>query len=120
MRRGFTIALLALACSGGAWADDEGLASWYGARFHGRRTASGAKFDMHALTAAHPTLPFGTRVLVRNLLTGKEVEVRITDRGPHIKRRIIDLSQAAARAIGMARGVAKVRVTVLGEDEPTS
>ncbi len=93
-----------------------GLASWYGAKFHGKRTASGARFDMHAFTAAHPTLPFGTRVLVRNLATGKEVEVRITDRGPHLRRRIIDLSQAAARAIGMARGVAQVRLTVL----PTS
>jgi rare lipoprotein A len=96
-----------------------GLASWYGARFHGRRTASGARFDMHALTAAHPTLPFGTRVEVRNLATGRVVEVRITDRGPRPGRRIIDLSQAAARAIGIGlsgSGVAQVRLTVLGAE----
>jgi len=68
---------------------------------------------MHALTAAHPSLPFGTRVQVRNLATGRMVEVRITDRGPHLRKRIIDLSEAAARAIGMRRGVAEVSVTVL-------
>ena len=97
-----------------------GLASWYGARFHGRRTASGARFDMHALTAAHPTLPFGTRVEVRNLATGRVVEVRITDRGPHLGRRIIDLSQAAARAIGIGRGgadVARVGLKVLRAEQ---
>ena len=94
---------------------ERGLASWYGPRFHGRRTASGARFDMHALTAAHPTLPFGTRVQVRNLATGRVVEVRINDRGPHLRRRIIDLSQAAARAIGLGRGVAQVSLTVLGD-----
>ena len=94
---------------------ERGLASWYGPRFHGRRTASGARFDMHALTAAHPTLPFGTRVLVRNLDTGRVVEVRITDRGPHLRQRIIDLSHAAARKIGLGRGrgVAEVSLTVL-------
>ncbi|MDB5857796.1 MAG: RlpA-like protein precursor [Ramlibacter sp.] len=97
---------------------EHGLASWYGQRFHGRRTASGARFDMHALTAAHPTLPFGTRVQVRNLATGRAVEVRINDRGPYLRRRIIDLSQAAARAIGIGRGgagVAQVSLTVLPE-----
>jgi rare lipoprotein A len=95
---------------------EHGLASWYGPRFHGKRTASGARFDMHAFTAAHPSLPFGTRVLVRNLATGRAVEVRITDRGPHLRRRIIDLSLAAARAIGLGRGgagLATVSVTVL-------
>ncbi|WP_430300178.1 septal ring lytic transglycosylase RlpA family protein [Ramlibacter paludis] len=94
---------------------ERGLASWYGARFHGKRTASGARFDMHALTAAHPSLPFGTRVLVRNLATGRTVEVRITDRGPHLRQRIIDLSHAAARAIGLGRGrgTAQVSLTVL-------
>jgi rare lipoprotein A len=96
-----------------------GLASWYGHRFHGRLTASGARFDMHALTAAHPTLPFNTRVLVRNLITDRSVEVRITDRGPHLRQRVIDLSQAAARAIGLGlagAGVAQVELTVLGPD----
>jgi rare lipoprotein A len=95
---------------------ERGLASWYGPRFHGRRTASGARFDMNALTAAHPTLPFGTRVQVRNLATGRVVEVRINDRGPHLRLRIIDLSQAAARAIGLGHGgagVAQVSLTVL-------
>ena len=97
---------------------ERGLASWYGPRFHGKRTASGARFDMNALTAAHPTLPFGTRVQVRNLLTGRVVEVRINDRGPHLRQRIIDLSQAAARAIGLGRGrgVAQVSLTVVPEE----
>jgi rare lipoprotein A len=78
-----------------------GLASWYGPRFHGRPTASGEKFDMHQLTAAHPTLPFGTIVRVRSLVNGKTVDVRINDRGPFIKRRVIDLSRAAAQALGL-------------------
>ncbi|MBK8664604.1 MAG: septal ring lytic transglycosylase RlpA family protein [Burkholderiales bacterium] len=77
-----------------------GVASWYGPGFHGRLTANGEKFDMHELTAAHKTLPFGTRVLVHNPRTGKEVVVRINDRGPFIKGRVIDLSKAAARALG--------------------
>ncbi len=80
---------------------ERGKASWYGRRFHGRRTASGERFDMHDLTAAHPTLPFGTRVLVRNLRNGREVVVRINDRGPFVKRRIIDLSKAAAEMLGL-------------------
>jgi rare lipoprotein A len=78
-----------------------GKGSWYGGHFHGRRTASGEKFDMHDLTAAHKTLPFGTRVKVRDLRTGKEVEVRINDRGPYVRGRIIDLSRAAALALGV-------------------
>ncbi len=86
-----------------------GLASWYGERFHGRRTASGETYDMHALTAAHKTLPFGTQVRVRHAATGKEVLVRINDRGPHVKGRVIDLSHAAASAIGLIQaGVAPV------------
>ena len=78
----------------------EGLAVWYGPGFHGRRTASGEVYDMHALTAAHPSLPFGTRVRVTNLRNGKSVVVRINDRGPFGGRFIIDLSYAAAKAIG--------------------
>ncbi|MDO5691977.1 MAG: septal ring lytic transglycosylase RlpA family protein [Pseudomonadota bacterium] len=78
-----------------------GVASWYGPGFHGRLTANGEKFDMHELTAAHKTLPFGTRVLVHNPRTGKEVVVRINDRGPFIKGRVIDLSKAAAKALGI-------------------
>lgn len=82
-------------------ADEVGLASWYGARFHKRRTASGELFDMKALTAAHPTLPFGSRVCVRSQATGRTVVVRINDRGPHTRNRVIDLSRGAAEALGM-------------------
>jgi rare lipoprotein A len=78
-----------------------GKASWYGPGFDGRRTASGERFDMNALTAAHRTLAFGTRVLVRNTQNGREVVVRINDRGPHIRGRIIDLSKAAAEALDL-------------------
>jgi len=78
-----------------------GAVSWYGGRFHGRRTASGERFDMYALTAAHPTLPFGTRIKVRRLDTGQEIEVRINDRGPHARGRILDLSRGAAQALGV-------------------
>jgi rare lipoprotein A len=80
-----------------------GKASWYGSKFHGRRTASGERFDMNEMTAAHRTLPFGTRLRVRSLATGREVVVRINDRGPSIRERIIDLSQAAADALGVRR-----------------
>lgn len=80
---------------------ERGLASWYGKKFHGRRTASGERFDMNDLTAAHPSLPFGTRLLVRNPRNGRVVAVRVNDRGPHTGRRIIDLSRAAAEAIGL-------------------
>lgn len=80
---------------------ERGQASWYGPRFHGRRTASGERYDMHALTAAHKTLPFGTLVRVRSLVTGREVEVRINDRGPFGPGRVIDMSRAAAEALGM-------------------
>lgn len=78
-----------------------GGASWYGIRFHNRRTASGERFDMAALTAAHRTLPFGALVCVRSLVNGKEVVVRVTDRGPGSPQRIIDLSRAAAEALDM-------------------
>lgn len=79
----------------------KGIASWYGPGFHGRKTASGERFNTHELTAAHLTLPFGTKLLVRNERNGKEVVVRVNDRGPYAKSRIIDLSQAAARALGI-------------------
>jgi rare lipoprotein A len=87
------------------------LASWYGTSRHGRRTASGEPFDMNALTAAHRRLPFGTRVRVRSVDTGREVVVRINDRGPWDRRREIDLSAAAARALGIEQlGVARVQL----------
>ena len=78
-----------------------GVASWYGPRFQGRRTASGEKFDRYALTAAHKTLPLGSRVVVSNPRTGKQVVVRINDRGPYIGNRVLDLSEAAAHALGL-------------------
>jgi rare lipoprotein A len=89
-----------------------GYASWYGGKFHGRRTASGERFDKRRLTAAHRTLPFGTRVRVTNLANGRVVIVQINDRGPFGGRGgIIDLSEAAARRIGMIAS-GRVRVTV--------
>ena len=92
---------------------ERGHASWYGGQFHGRRTASGENFNKYALTAAHKTLPFGTIVRVRSLKHGREVEVRINDRGPFAKGRVIDLSQAAAEALGLtATGVAEVSLNV--------
>lgn len=81
-----------------------GLVSWYGPGLHGRKTASGEPFDMNALTAAHRTLPFGTKVRVRNMATGQEVVVRVNDRGPHTKGRIIDLSRKAAESLGVTKG----------------
>jgi rare lipoprotein A len=90
---------------------EQGQASWYSNRLHGRPTASGERYDKNGLTAAHKTLPFGTQVLVRSLQTGREVLVRIIDRGPHLKDRIIDLSHAAAEALGIRRqGVAEVQI----------
>lgn len=79
-----------------------GLASWYGADFHGRRTASGRRYNMNELTAAHKSLPFGTLIRVVNEKTGNAVVVEVTDRGPFIKRRVIDLSKAAAQKIGVS------------------
>jgi rare lipoprotein A len=94
--------------------EQEGLASWYGGKFQGRQTASGEIFDTNQFTAAHKTLPFGTVVKVTSLETGDSTVVRINDRGPFIPGRIIDLSRAAAAAIGLAgQGVAKVRIQVL-------
>lgn len=79
-----------------------GKASWYGPGFHGRRTASGEIFNTNSLTAAHKTLPFGSRVKVTSARTGRSVVVRINDRGPFVRGRIIDLSKASARLLGMA------------------
>lgn len=80
---------------------EKGTASWYGPKFHGRRTASGERFDMNELTAAHPSLRFGTLLEVRNVRNGRSVVVRVNDRGPFSKSRILDLSFAAAREIGL-------------------
>ena len=86
-------------------------ASWYGPGFHGQETASGETFDQHALTAAHRTLPLGTEAKVTNLETGQSVTVTINDRGPYVPGRQLDLSQAAAKQIGLTKkGVAKVKI----------
>ena len=91
-----------------------GMASWYGTKFHGRRTSSGEPYDMWAMTAAHPVLPLPTYVEVTHLETGKQIVVKVNDRGPFLHNRIIDLSYAAAHKIGIAdKGVGRVRVRAL-------
>src|SRR5262245_47959591 len=92
----------------------DGIASWYGPGFHGRRTANGEVYDQYELTAAHQTLPLGTRVMVTSRTNGRSVEVRINDRGPFVDGRVIDLSYAAASVIGMiGPGTMPVRVEIL-------
>lgn len=92
--------------------DRTGLASWYGREFHGKPTATGRRYDMYEMTAAHRTLPTGTQVWVTNLENGRSVIVVIADRGPFSRKRIIDLSYAAAKHLGfVSQGTAKVRVT---------
>jgi rare lipoprotein A len=94
-----------------------GIASWYGQEEHGTPTATGEIYNMYAMTAAHKTLPLGSIVLVENLNTGEEVAIRVNDRGPFVKGRIIDLSVAAAKRIGIyANGTGHVRVTLLSEN----
>jgi rare lipoprotein A len=91
-----------------------GMASWYGPGFHGRRTANGERYNQNGYTAAHKSLPFGTRVRVTNLRNGQSVMVRINDRGPFIRGRVIDLSAVAARAIGVhSSGIAPVQLEIL-------
>lgn len=90
------------------------VASWYGPDYHGRKTANGEVFDMHGLTAAHRSLPFGTRLRVTHPRTGRSVVVKINDRGPHVRGRDLDLSYGAAKAIGMVEeGVARLRIRTL-------
>ena len=96
---------------------ERGLASWYGKKFHGRRTANGETYDMYAMTAAHPTLPLPSYVRIRNPANGREVVVRINDRGPFHAGRIIDLSYAAALRLDLLRGVAPVELERLTFDE---
>ncbi len=96
--------------------DEEGKASWYGGHFHGRLTASGERFNMNALTAAHPTLPLPSIVQVTNLENGRSLELRVNDRGPFAEGRIIDVSRRAAELLDFkSQGVARVRVRVLAE-----
>ncbi|MBO1324683.1 septal ring lytic transglycosylase RlpA family protein [Acetobacter sp. TBRC 12305] len=95
-----------------------GVASWYGGRFHHRRTSSGALFDKHTLTAAHPTAPLGSKLLVTSEETGRSVVVTVNDRGPYSRGRVIDLSRAAAAQIGMlGSGVAHVRIATATPEE---
>ncbi|RJP24123.1 MAG: septal ring lytic transglycosylase RlpA family protein [Candidatus Abyssobacteria bacterium SURF_5] len=117
------LAVLGAACARLPWVGEKaprpgdryyGVASWYGHEFHGRSTANGERFNMNALTAAHRTFPFGTRVRVTNLRNGRKCVVRINDRGPWIRGREIDLSYAAARDLGMLNtGLEKVLIEVL-------
>src|ERR1700686_2278125 len=123
-------ALVSAACSGNhhpvstpstAGPVSHGMASWYGSKFDGRRTANGERYDMHQLTAAHPTLPFGTLVQVTNVENGRQVVVRINDRGPFGRRRVIDLSYAAARELRMVGpGPVRVELAVIGRFDPTA
>ena len=100
---------------------ETGLASWYGPRFHGKRTASGEVFNQENFTAAHRTLPWGSRVKVTNLANGKSVQVRINDRGPFGKGRIIDVSRAAARVLGIVgSGITAVRIECLSDSEKSN
>jgi rare lipoprotein A len=118
-KRQFTYILICILLAGTAilQADEfseTGMASWYGGKFQGRKTANGETFDTNKLTAAHKTLPFGTIVKVVNLQNDESVEVRINDRGPFVEGRIIDLSRAGADAIGMVcSGVAPVRLEIV-------
>jgi rare lipoprotein A len=123
--RGLAATLLLAGCAAPSlamptgWAllgwEQTGEASWYGEPYHGRRTSNGERYDMHRLTAAHPSLPFGTRVRVTNLDNGRSVEVRINDRGPFKRGRIVDVSFAAARSLGaVGPGVIPVRLRVVG------
>jgi rare lipoprotein A len=113
------VLLVGCATAGGRHAtlrasSEVGLASFYAHRYHGQPTASGIAYDEHDLTAAHPTLPFGTRVRVTNLENDRSVVVKITDRGPFVRGRVIDVSRRAARDLGfLGAGTARVRVEVL-------
>jgi rare lipoprotein A len=99
---------------------ERGIASWYGKKFHGRKTANGETYDMYGVSAAHKTLPLGTYVRVKNLNNGRQVDVRINDRGPFVQGRIIDLSYTAAKQIGIiGPGTAKVEITALGSAMPS-
>lgn len=100
---------------------EEGVASWYGVPFNGRRTSNGEVYDMHTMTAAHRTLPFNTIVRVTNMRNGKQTEVRINDRGPFVANRVIDLSMAASQAIDMiGTGTAQVRLEIVSATENPS
>lgn len=113
------LALAPLAADAGKNTKDfkqKGVASYYADRFHGRKTASGAKYDKGAMTAAHKTLPLGTKVRVTNLKSGESIDVEINDRGPYVKGRVIDLSRRAAKELGVG-GLAQVQLEVLAAND---
>jgi peptidoglycan lytic transglycosylase len=135
MRRGWVVllvlgAVLATGCStvrrprvsapsSTPGAVQEGIASWYGPGFHGRRTSSRERYDQYDFTAAHRTMPLGTWALVTNLDNGRTVKVYVNDRGPYVDGRVIDMSYGAARALGMIdSGTAPVRIVILGTEPP--
>ncbi len=98
---------------------DRGIASWYGGQFHGKQAANGRIYDMEGLTAAHRTMPLGSIIRVLNLENGRYVFVQVTDRGPYVNGRILDLSHAAAVRLGMERGgLAHVQIEIVGERRP--
>lgn len=114
MMRIFCVFALFLMVSTGAMADQTGVASYYGAKFEGRRTASGERYSSALMTAAHRTAPFGSRLKVTNLKNGRSVVVRVNDRGPFVRGRIVDVSGAAANQLGLRNsGLARVRVSRL-------
>jgi rare lipoprotein A len=130
MRKPVLMALAMIAASSAAWAEpvtpahhalfsQTGRASYYASALEGNKTADGSIFDGDAFTAAHRSLPFGTVVRVTNLANGRMVKVRVNDRGPFTRRMVIDLSEAAARELGMfRRGIARVTLKVLKADQP--
>ncbi|MEP6936254.1 MAG: septal ring lytic transglycosylase RlpA family protein [Nitrospirota bacterium] len=100
---------------------ERGVASWYGPGFHGNKTANGERYDMHQLTAAHRTLPLGSIAVVRSMSTGRQVTVRINDRGPFVRGRVLDLSLAGAQALGMiGAGTDEIELRVVGYQRRTS
>jgi len=105
------VAITVAASAVPAFAGSVGMASYYGREFHGRRCADGTRFNMNAMTAAHRSLPFGTKLSVTNLRNGRSVVVRVSDRGPFVRGRMLDLSYGAARALDFVRsGTAKVKI----------
>jgi rare lipoprotein A len=97
---------------------EKGIASWYGPGFHGKKTSNGETYDMHSMTAAHKTLPMNTMLLVKNLENGRQTVVRVNDRGPFVRGRIVDVSYKAAEALGIAqKGITRVQAIALGEEE---
>ncbi|MFH1738468.1 MAG: septal ring lytic transglycosylase RlpA family protein [bacterium] len=113
----FVFAFLMVSCASGSKRygrtkfPQTGIASWYGEKYHGRQTASGERYNMNAMTAAHPSLPFGSRVKVTNLENGQNAKLRINDRGPFVRGRIIDVSYRAARKLGFVRqGLTRVKI----------